>query len=439
MSSLKQSFMGLLTALLSGAIVLGSLALSLVESTPVVAGLPEQGMNLGQPVLPTLGPFLVDQIPTVSLNLAPETAAISAAIGDFSSAGPSCTTSPSGWALYIVMPDDTPASVAQRFGVSLAEFFQNNCLEVEVKSLPAGSTVFVPMPAPLVSMVALQPADASLPIALPSELTAKEKTHCGPPSYWSVYTVRWGDTLSYLAAATGVTVADLRKANCMRADSSLRAGQTLYVPFIAANPVVASPQARRPIATPVPPTPVPTHYPTLPSIPPQPTAPTVTEIPTEPPLPTVEPTDPPLPTVEPTEPPLPTVEPTEPPLPTVEPTEPPLPTVEPTEPPLPTVEPTEPPLPTVEPTEPPLPTVEPTEPPLPTVEPAEERIPQMEPPQEPIRSIAPLEKQSLPNESMGALLEWWDPIDTLGVVWPGRWLNTLPYIVLYSHYRHWIG
>jgi LysM repeat protein len=44
------------------------------------------------------------------------------------------------------------------------------------------------------------------------------------------HVVRWGDTLSSLAKRYGVTVADLRRANGLSAETTLRAGESLKIP-----------------------------------------------------------------------------------------------------------------------------------------------------------------------------------------------------------------
>jgi LysM repeat protein len=42
--------------------------------------------------------------------------------------------------------------------------------------------------------------------------------------------VRWGDTLSGLAKRYGVTVTELRRANGLSAEMTLRAGESLKIP-----------------------------------------------------------------------------------------------------------------------------------------------------------------------------------------------------------------
>jgi len=54
-------------------------------------------------------------------------------------------------------------------------------------------------------------------------------TLCAPKSYWFIYYVESGDTLSGLARLTGSTVEELRQSNCLP-DPRIYKGQLLYVP-----------------------------------------------------------------------------------------------------------------------------------------------------------------------------------------------------------------
>ena len=61
-------------------------------------------------------------------------------------------------------------------------------------------------------------------------------TLCAPRSYWFIYYVESGDTLSALARLTGSTVEELMLANCLP-DTRIYKGQLLYVP----RPVIRTP------------------------------------------------------------------------------------------------------------------------------------------------------------------------------------------------------
>jgi LysM repeat protein len=51
-----------------------------------------------------------------------------------------------------------------------------------------------------------------------------------PSSSARTHVVRWGDTLSGLAKRYGVTVTELRRANGLSAEMTLRAGESLKIP-----------------------------------------------------------------------------------------------------------------------------------------------------------------------------------------------------------------
>jgi LysM repeat protein len=120
---------------------------------------------------------------------------------------------------------------------------------------------------------------------------------CGSPNTWVIYIVRPGDSLYYISQVYGVTVAELQRANCLGTSTTLRTGQTLYVPPWA--PIVPT---STPIVVVMPTsTSLPTN--TMVFIPPtdtatQPPVATATEPPvataTEPPVATAVPTDTPV-------------------------------------------------------------------------------------------------------------------------------------------------
>jgi len=148
---------------------------------------------------------------------------------------------------------------------------------------------------------------------------------CNPPVGWVVYTVRSGDTLASISQAAGVTVAELREANCLETSLSIWVGQELYVPnrissfpspfpTSTSRPTLTNTPTALPTDTPIPTdtstplptdtpvstltsptdTPIPTHTSTpLPTDTPEPTD-TSTPLPTDTPIPTHTP--PPMPT-----------------------------------------------------------------------------------------------------------------------------------------------
>lgn len=83
--------------------------------------------------------------------------------------------------------------------------------------------------------------------------------NCGPPLSWMLYTVQPGDTLYSLATSRGVTVAEVMFANCL-ATSSIAAGKKLYLPLLP--PTITSTPTESPLPPPPPPPPPPTQAPT---------------------------------------------------------------------------------------------------------------------------------------------------------------------------------
>jgi LysM repeat protein len=55
--------------------------------------------------------------------------------------------------------------------------------------------------------------------------------NCEPPANWYRYILRFGDTLSALAVATGTSVEDLMFANCITDPRGLLAGQFIFIPL----------------------------------------------------------------------------------------------------------------------------------------------------------------------------------------------------------------
>ena len=168
---------------------------------------------------------------------------------------------PADWQRYSVGPFDTVTSIAQRFNLAADQLVQANCLGQP--GVTVGQTIYVPGFKPTPS--------ASVP--------------CFPPSNWSRYVVRPGDTLSSIAMRYGISVYTLMRANCL-STTFIYYGQALYVP----------PTGQIVIYTPAP------IFPTI-TPPPSVTAEPPPSITAEPPTITVEPptitAEPPTITVEP--------------------------------------------------------------------------------------------------------------------------------------------
>ncbi len=71
--------------------------------------------------------------------------------------------------------------------------------------------------------------------------TARVQARCVPPPSWRLYTVMWGDSLSGLAWRYWTSVASIAKANCVKSNALLYAGQRIYVPDVAPRQLCGRP------------------------------------------------------------------------------------------------------------------------------------------------------------------------------------------------------
>jgi LysM repeat protein len=168
---------------------------------------------------------------TAQLLLAPQTEAPSSP-ADLATTTPVLPASPSP----TVLPSLTPLDVIE-------------LVETQPSSTPAS-------PSPTRT-----PVSEATPTSAPAG--------CVPRTGWLAYTVQPGDTLYGLSQILGISVADIREANCLESSNIIDVGQTLYLPRLPALPPV------RPTRTPPPPpAPQPTNPPppaaTATSVPPTP-------------------------------------------------------------------------------------------------------------------------------------------------------------------------
>ena len=299
-----QAIPGVLLALFSILVVLGSMALSMVESgrTLTLQEMP----TATQPYNEDLG----DLIRLVTMTSTLLTTAIPQAT--LPGVTPSPTSSivcphEDNWIAFSVISETNLVEIANNNNLNLDTLRQMNCLTTN--HLAAGQILYLPAPTETPSLE---------PTATPSESRPstpkkpkKTQVACGAPAGWMIYVVRRGDTLSSLARRLGTTVGQIQSANCMGNSSLIRAGQSLYVPYLppqGKTPTAIRPSPTRPLALP---TNTPLPSPTQPPAPTEPPAPTQTAPPTQ-----LPPTQPPAPTEPPpTQPPPPTQEPKATPLP----------------------------------------------------------------------------------------------------------------------------
>ena len=118
--------------------------------------------------------------------------------------------------IYVVKPGDSLSKIAAAHGVKTAELKELNQI-ADANKIRAGQKLVLPDHSkPSQS----QPADKA---AAPAKAAAKEAAG-------GTYEVKSGDSLSKIAAAHGVKVADLMAANKITDANKIRAGQKLAIP-----------------------------------------------------------------------------------------------------------------------------------------------------------------------------------------------------------------
>ncbi|MBN2149700.1 MAG: LysM peptidoglycan-binding domain-containing protein [Anaerolineales bacterium] len=278
MKDLRQAVLGILAALISTILLLGSIAIALIEgqmepqalvlptatpsatlistATPTTQHSPTPGPS------PIWSPTPLPPSPTQLPSQPPTDTPIVTLVCDY----------PPGWEVIQVQPGDTLEDLATKFGTTIRKLVSANCLLTD--DIFPGMNLYVPAPPP-----------------------TAQPTRCGPPVGWVYYTVRAGDTLYGLALMFGTTVRDLQQANCLGTSTLIRVGQRLAVPNVPTRTPMRTPTPRPSATEPALPTSTeqPTSTPTPPTMPPPgsltPTpTPTETGTPTTPPAQTDTPT-----------------------------------------------------------------------------------------------------------------------------------------------------
>ncbi|HNT23925.1 MAG TPA: LysM peptidoglycan-binding domain-containing protein [Anaerolineales bacterium] len=261
MNASRQVAFGILAALVSTALLFGSLSLGMVEGQLRLAAAPSQVSPTTTPQPLTPGPSASDTAgppPVASATLPlvmPPTGEVTLVVApEVTVMPPNVCPVPPGWYAVTVQPGDTLASLAQDYNTTENVLAEANCLVIT--DLISGSILYVPA--------------APEPTTIP----------CGPPWGWVFYTVQYGDTLYKIAVLYGVRVSELQFANCLGNSTLIRVGQKLYVPNIPIIiPTIPPTWTASPSQTPLPPsvTPSPTWpvYTLTPTLPP-PSSPTFT-------------------------------------------------------------------------------------------------------------------------------------------------------------------
>jgi len=90
----------------------------------------------------------------------------------------------------------------------------------------------------------------------PTRIPAYTSVPCGPPPTWVIYIVQHSDTLYHLGQVYGIPYTEIMRANCLTS-INIRTGQQLYVPPWATrtpSPTFTGIPTDTPSSTPVPPT-----------------------------------------------------------------------------------------------------------------------------------------------------------------------------------------
>lgn len=266
MSGVRQVFLGFFMVLLSSAIVLGSLSLSLLEGGYVLA--PASTSASGEMLLE--GQKIIRLAENEVVGNAPGEPVESVEQPVILTPASNICVPPQGWVKIVVRPEHSLSSLAHQYDSNIQLLKAGNCMKTN--NLVLNSELYVP------------PAPPRTPTPRPTYR---------PPVYWnpSPTTAYWPTRTPWIPTRTPVTP-----------------------PTLPPTEPPTLPPTPLPTAQPTPPTPLPTAPPTqplptepLPTEPPPPTDPP----PTEPPPPTdLPPTDPPPPTpLPPTPQPLPTSQP----------------------------------------------------------------------------------------------------------------------------------
>jgi hypothetical protein len=213
MSGFRQILLGILVVFLAGLIIFGAFTLSVRERRQS----PAQQAGQTQEATPTSSPSVAQkQTATPSITPAPSDVFPLTDTVEAPTASAPATEAPM---------DGTPVSAGGEEDYSY-------------RSLLPGAFMEEPNISSLV-IIQEQPTEVS-PTATEQAKTRKSKS-CSRPRGWSAYTVRRGDTISRLSQRSGVSVAQIKKANCMGASNKLKAGKTLYLPRVSYTPYMAPP------------------------------------------------------------------------------------------------------------------------------------------------------------------------------------------------------
>lgn len=236
MSDLRQVVLGILAAIVSLAIIFGSISLAMTEGSLREAFTPPTGVAPTPTAIAALDLFAPSSTPSSGETVLLVTETPNPVVVPTATVCPL----PAGWSTIIIQPGDTLESLAATYGISSDILEKANCMVIP--SLLPGTQLSVPGVAP-----------------------TQPPTPCGPPFNWVYYTVQAGDTLYHIATMFGTTVPELQFANCMTSDF-IRVSQKLFVPNVptpTSTKTRPPRSSRTPTNTHLPPTATPTVQPPL--------------------------------------------------------------------------------------------------------------------------------------------------------------------------------
>jgi LysM repeat protein len=161
---------------------------------------------------------------------------------------------------HVVQPGETLWSIASANNLTTRTVAAYNGLS-EDSQVVLGSTVMVPTTVEgyaALQRAGLAPSTTSTASTSSTPVTSATASS-GAPAPQGAYTVRWGDTLSGLAAQVGVSASDMAAMNGLSPNGTLLAGTVIKLPTGAPAPARASEPAPAPVVAPAAPEPTSTR------------------------------------------------------------------------------------------------------------------------------------------------------------------------------------
>ncbi|HEY9076714.1 MAG TPA: LysM peptidoglycan-binding domain-containing protein [Anaerolineaceae bacterium] len=244
--SLRAGLVGFFAVIGFSVIVLGSFSIALTEGAVIPNTITLQTSSI-TPTPPKERPTPALTQAEITQTMVPR---VITATMDQAISSPTHTSTiqpcpmPAGWIPYIIQSGDTLAKIAQKYMVDSDQLMRSNCLK-STNLLP-GTILYVP---PLVTNTpkpTVEVSDTPSPVFTPTVYICVPRQPYG----WSIYIIQYGDTLYTIAQTHGTSVNELIRVNCL-ATTNIRAGDKLYVPYVASRTNTVT-------ATEIPPSPLPT-------------------------------------------------------------------------------------------------------------------------------------------------------------------------------------